>query len=43
MTGGRDHELDIRVTIPATMDRNNELEFLVAASDLAIRGLMTER
>lgn len=43
MAGGSDHELDIRVKIPATMYRNNELVFLVSASVMAIRGLMSER
>ena len=43
MAGDSDHELDIRFKTPATVDRNNELIFLVAASVMVIRGLTTER
>jgi hypothetical protein len=43
MARDSDHELDIRIKIPATMDRNDELGFLVAASVMAVGGLVAER
>ena len=43
MAADSDHEHDIRVKTPATIDCDNELKFLVAASAVAIRGLVSER